>query len=259
MPGRQARKYAFISERVKCKAKIVKALLLAAGLGSRLRPITNHIPKCLVPIDGKPLLSYWLDALFGAGIDSILINVHYLSDQVTAFVTSRSDRDRITIVEERTLLGTAATLKENVEFFSGESSLVIHADNFCTASVPNFINQHRIRPECAELTMMTFWSAEPKTCGIVVVDEQGIVREFHEKVESPPGNIANAAIYVFEDSVLQYISQSKDGELIDISKDLIPKYLGRIYATPADGVVVDVGTPAKLERAQSYARNLHGT
>ena len=96
----------------------MKALLLAAGLGSRLRPITNHIPKCLVPIDGKPLLSYWLDALFGAGIDSILINVHYLSDQVTAFVTSRSDRDRITIVEERTLLGTAATLKENVEFFS---------------------------------------------------------------------------------------------------------------------------------------------
>ena len=85
------------------------------------------------------------------------------------------------------------------------------------------------------------------------------MREFHEKVASPPGNIANAAIYVFEDSVLQYISQSKDGELIDISKDLIPKYLGRIYATPADGVVVDVGTPAKLERAQSYARNLHGT
>ena len=237
----------------------MKALLLAAGLGSRLRPITDHIPKCLVPIDGKPLLSYWLDALFGAGIDSILINAHYLSDQVTAFVTSRSDRDRITIVEERTLLGTAATLKENVEFFSGESSLVIHADNFCTASVPNFINQHHIRPECAELTMMTFRSAEPKTCGIVVVDEQGIVREFHEKVASPPGNIANAAIYVFEDSVLQYISQSKDGELIDISKDLIPKYLGRIYATPADGVVVDVGTPAKLERAQSYARNLHGT
>ena len=142
----------------------MKAVLLAAGVGSRLRPITNHIPKCLVPIDRKPLLSYWLDALFGAGISSILINVHYLSAQVTAFLASRPDRDRITIVEEPTLLGTAVTLKENFEFFSGEASLVIHADNFCTANVPNFINQHHTRPECAELTMMTFLSAEPKTC-----------------------------------------------------------------------------------------------
>jgi len=237
----------------------VKALLLAAGLGSRLRPITNHIPKCLVPIDGKPLLSHWLDALFGAGIDSILINVHYLSDQVIAFVSSRPDRDRITIVEERTLLGTAATVKENFEFFSGESSLVIHADNFCTASVPNFINKHHTRPECVELTMMTFRSADPKTCGIVAVDEQGIVREFHEKVPNPPGNIANAAIYIFEQSVIRYIFQSKDRELFDISKDVIPKYLGRIFAAPADGVVIDVGTPANLERARSYARDLHST
>ena len=236
----------------------MKALLLAAGLGSRLRPITNHIPKCLVPIDRKPLLSYWLDALFGAGISSILINVHYLSDQVTAFVASRPDRDRITIVEEPTLLGTAATLKENVEFFAGEASLVIHADNFCTASVANFINQHHTRPECAELTMMTFRSADPKTCGIVVADEQGIVREFHEKVPNPPGNIANAAIYIFEQSVIRYIFKSRDRELFDISKDVIPKYLGRIFVAPADGVVIDIGTPDNLERARSYARDLAG-
>ena len=235
----------------------MNALLLEAGFGSRLRPFTDHTPKCLAPIAGKPLLGYWLDSLAYAGVESVLVNVHYLADQVREFVLSRPDHNQINLVEERSLLGTAGTVKQNCDFFSGEQGLVIHADNFCTGNLATFVNKHKNRPPGTELTMMTFTTEEPSTCGILETDEKGVVHGFHEKVENPPGNVANAAIYIFEQSVIQFISSSSPGELVDLSRDVIPRFLGRIYATPADGIVIDIGTPANLARAQSYARNLH--
>ena len=236
----------------------MKALLLAAGLGTRLRPLTNDVPKCLMEIGDQPLLGHWLDALFGSGIDSILVNLHHHSEQVKSYVEARLDRSSIHLVYEKQLLGTAGTVRANCEFFDGEAGLVLHADNFCTANISKFICAHEGRPKDAALTMMTFVSDDPRSCGIVGLDEQGVVREFHEKVVNPPGNIANAAIYVFEETVIRFISESKEGELRDLSTDVIPRYLGRIYAAPADGVVIDVGTLANLERAKSYARDLAG-
>src|SRR5258708_3459839 len=107
----------------------MKALLLAAGLGTRLRPITNHIPKCLVPIKQKPLLAYWLDLLLPNGIDELLINTHYLPEAVEDFVNQSPWRDRITLVHEDELLGTGGTLLKNRNFFKNESFFIGHADN----------------------------------------------------------------------------------------------------------------------------------
>ena len=73
----------------------MKALLLSAGLGTRLRPITNYVPKCLVPINGKPLLEYWLDNLSKAGIKEFLINISYLSEQVKQFVEKSIYKDKL--------------------------------------------------------------------------------------------------------------------------------------------------------------------
>jgi len=236
----------------------MKAVLLAAGRGTRLRPITNSIPKCLVPIRDKPLLGYWLESLGAAGISSILVNLYHHAEKVEKFVSSRPERDSILLVHEPELRGTAGTLKDNYQHLSGEPCLVIHADNVCCPDLKSFIVAHKTRPSGTEITMMTFVSDDPSSCGIVEIDEAGVVHGFHEKVENPPGNIANAAIYIFEQSVIRYIFQSKDRELFDISKEVIPKYLGRIYTAPADGVVIDVGTLANLERAKSYARDLAG-
>ena len=234
----------------------MKAVLLAAGFGSRLRPVTDHTPKCLVPIAGKPLLGYWLDSLACAGVESVLVNLHYLGDQVREFVSSRPDHHRITLVDEGSLLGTAGTVKQNSEFFSGDRGLVIHADNFCAANLATFVDKHENRPPGTDITMMTFVADEPRTCGILETDQKGVVHGFHEKVENPPGNVANAAIYIFEQSVIQFISSSPPGQLVDISKDVIPRFLGRIFATPADGPVIDIGTPNNLKRAQSCALTL---
>ena len=94
----------------------MKALLLAAGEGTRLRPITNRIPKCLVPINDKPLLEYWLDNLSKVGVSEFLINTYYLSEQVEEFVIYSKYKDKITLVYEKELLNTAGTILKNKEF-----------------------------------------------------------------------------------------------------------------------------------------------
>ena len=94
----------------------MKALLLAAGYGNRLRPLTNQVPKCLVPIKGKPLLGIWLESLTKAGIGPFLINTHYLAEQVYTFITSTHYKDIVNLVHESELQGTAGTLIANLDF-----------------------------------------------------------------------------------------------------------------------------------------------
>src|SRR6185369_5050861 len=99
----------------------MKALILAAGLGTRLRPLTNTIPKCLVPIGGKPLLEYHLDSLSKHGIKDVLINTHYLPEQVEEYIAAyRKNHSHISITTcfEKELLGSAGTLKANEDLFS---------------------------------------------------------------------------------------------------------------------------------------------
>ena len=107
-----------------------RALLLAAGFGTRLRPITLHTPKCLVPIGGEPLLGRWLRKLERAGCESVLINTHYLAKEVEAFLQGRqSSAMSIRTAHEPELLGTAGTLLANQGFFKDATGLLIHADN----------------------------------------------------------------------------------------------------------------------------------
>ena len=84
----------------------MKALLLAAGLGTRLKPITNYTQKCLVPINGKPLIEYWLENLSNVGVQHFLINTHYFKEQMEQFVLKSKFRDKITLVYEEELLNT---------------------------------------------------------------------------------------------------------------------------------------------------------
>ena len=112
--------------------------MLAAGCGTRLRPITENIPKCLVPIGGKPLLQIWLERLSEAGFGPFLINTHYLHERVVEFVRESPFSNQISLVYEPELLGTAGTLINNIDFFQGKDGMVLHADNYCLADMKAF-------------------------------------------------------------------------------------------------------------------------
>lgn len=229
----------------------MKAMLLAAGFGTRLKPITDTIPKCLVPIQGKPLLAYWLDSLGPIrDIEEIWINTHYLKERVEDFLAQSPWKNKVRLWHEKDLLGTAGTLKALSHFLTtnGSPVLVAHADNLCCFDPEAFLKFHLQKPESIAITMMTFETDHPRSCGILELDSNGIVVAFHEKVENPPGNLANAAVYVFDGTVFNTIQQI-DKPQIDISLDILPKYLGKIQTFANPCYHRDIGSPESLAMA----------
>ena len=230
--------------------KILKAILLAAGYGKRLHPLTEYTPKCLVPINGVPLLEIWLSRLSEVGVEEFLVNTHYLQDQVSNFLENSLFKKNVKIVFESKLQGTAGTLRNNIDFFDGQDGFLIHADNYCLADFNAFIQAHQNRPLCCDITMMTFSTDTPETCGIVELDDDNIVTAFHEKVSSPPGNLANGAVYILAKEFMHDFINNFD-EASDLSTEVLHQYMGRIYAYHTDAIFMDIGTPEAYARANS--------
>ena len=116
----------------------MKALLLAAGYGTRLHPITKNIPKCLVEIGGTPLLDHWINLLSNDRITDILINTHYLPDMVRQHLKKVTTPQKIRIVHEEKLLNTGGTVVKNREFLETAPLMLIHADNLSIFNMNNF-------------------------------------------------------------------------------------------------------------------------
>lgn len=227
----------------------MRALLLAAGLGTRLRPLTDTVPKCLAPIHGKPLLDYWLEHLFAADVERVLVNLHWLPDVVRAHVAASPYRDRIDLVHEEVLLGTGGTVLANRAWLEGRSFLLAHADNLTDFDVAGFQARHAARPAGCAMSMLAFRTDIPKTCGILGLGSDGVVESFHEKVENPPGNLANAAVYICEPEITDFIV-SLGKPVVDFSTEVIPAFMGRILAVETDGYHRDIGSLESLAAAE---------
>lgn len=227
----------------------MKALLLAAGFGTRLRPITDTVPKCLVPIHGKPLLDYWLDLLLPSSVERVLLNTHYLPDAVKDYVHRSPWRNKIDLVHEEKLLGTGGTVIANNHYFGREPFLVAHADNLTRFEPSAFLDAHATRQQGTFITMMTFDTDAPQNCGIVEVDDRGIVTAFHEKQPNPPGRRASAAVYIFEPDVVDFMIGLGKKEF-DISLDVIPYFLGKIQTFHNADYHRDIGSPESLRLAE---------
>lgn len=226
----------------------MRALLLAGGLGTRLKPLTDSIPKCLAPIRGRPLLDYWLELLFSSSIERVLVNTHYLPDQVIEFIGRTRWRDRIDVTFEESLLGTGGTVLQNCEYFQSSSFFVAHADNLSSFSFDDFLKRHLERPQDAIMTMMTFHTETPELCGVVNENAEGVVTEFYEKVPNPPSNLSNAAVYIFEPDVISILGSIRS-RVIDISVDLIPLCLGKIFTFHNSTYHRDIGNLESLRLA----------
>ena len=227
----------------------VRALLLAAGLGTRLRPLTDQWPKCLMPIGDRPLLEYWLETLWKSGIRDVLVNIHYLPSIVQGFLDRPRFKGWVHSVSETELLGTAGTLQANADFFRGNKVLLIHADNWCQCQFSKFLEFHQYeRPKGTLMTMMTFDTDTPETCGIVETDAKGVVQAFYEKLSNPPGTIANAAVYLLENKVLHLSKQYP--EVRDFSTEVLPNFMGQIATWHNDQVHRDIGKLETLQQAQ---------
>lgn len=228
---------------------MMRALLLAAGLGSRLRPVTAATPKCLVTIQGRPLLDHWLELLFDAGIERVLINTHWLAGQVRDHVSASPWASRVDLVHEDQLLGTGGTVLANRRWFQDQPFMLAHADNLTDFDVAGLIAAHRTRPPGHLLTMLAFRTDMPRACGILELDRSDTVIGFHEKVERPPGNLANAAVYIVEPAIVDVIAR-QNSPVVDLSTEVIPTLIGRIRCVETHGYHRDIGTPQSLRQAR---------
>ena len=229
--------------------KDTKALLLAAGFGTRLRPLTNIWPKCLMPIHNRPLLEYWLSILQKLEINNVLVNMHYLSKYVEGFLSQTHFSNWVESVYEVNLLGTAGTIRNNIDFFENSTILLAHADNWTCCDFSDFLHyHHNKRPKDTVMTMMTFTCSNPSECGIVELNSDGVVVEFHEKVQNPPGKLANAAVYLIESEVIEWIVNNP--KVTDFSTEVLPQFVGKIATWENRKIHRDIGTVEMLRASQ---------
>jgi mannose-1-phosphate guanylyltransferase len=223
----------------------VKAFLLSAGVGSRLRPITDTIPKCMVEIDGRPLLEIWLDAFHRAGVDEVLVNLHHLPGPVLEHVAARSGPPAVHTVFEPELLGSAGTLVANRHWIEAEEFfLACNADNLTDFDLRELIDKHREGRAIATLT--AFHSETPSAGGVLELGEFDEVIGFTEKPENPVSDLVNAGMYAFSPAVLDEITRPAP---VDIGYSLLPKLVGKARVVPVKGYFRDIGTPEAYRRA----------
>lgn len=224
----------------------MKAFLLAAGLGTRLKPITNSIPKCLVDICGKPLLGWWIDLFQKHAINKVLINLHHFSEQVIYFIESYNHNLSIEYFYEERLLGSGGTLRANKDFVKEESSFFIcYADNLTNYNLTEFFNFHKSK--MSDFSMSLFKTDQPTAKGIALLNSDNVIIDFEEKPKKPKSEMANAGIYISSPRILDFITND---QTTDIGFDLLPKLVGRMTGWKTSDYLIDIGTYKDLEKAK---------
>jgi mannose-1-phosphate guanylyltransferase len=221
-----------------------KAFLLAAGLGTRLRPLTDKTPKCLVPVGGKPLLHWWLTVCERLGVREVLLNTHHLAGQVNDFVKARRNECVVTLFHEPELLGSAGTLSHNKGFVKNEEDFwIFYADTLIGGDLGALARLHRSTR--ADLTLGLFKSPDPRSGGVVELGENGKILSFEEKPVRPKSDLVAAGAYLGGPALLAALPADRG----DLSRDAYPKLMGNARGAVLDPVI-DLGTPESYARAQ---------
>ena len=227
----------------------MKAMILAAGEGTRLRPLTLTTPKPMIPIVGKPLLAWTLEWLAAQGVTDAAVNLFHRPQSIPDFFGETYAGIRLRYCYEDTLRGTAGGVKGAAEFFADAPFFVIYGDNLLQADLRRLMDFHHSHGGAA--TIALFEHPNPAAAGIVGLDPDGRITRFVEK--PAPDQIfsrqANAGVYVLDPSVLEAIPPGKPS---DFGRDTFPALLAggaKLYGTPLGGYIQDTGTPDSYRQA----------
>ena len=227
-----------------------KALLLAGGLGSRLRPLTDRVPKCLVEIGGRPLLEHWFAALQAAGVHDVLINTHHLPEPVRRFLAEKNAAGvRACEACEPVLLGAAGAIASQMHWADdADDVLIVYADNLSDLDLAALLQAHRRHGD--PMTTLLFHAANPRACGIAAMDAAGRIVAFEEKPAQPQSDLANAGVYAVTAAAWREIAAL---QAFDIGYDVLPRFVGRMRGHVHAGYHRDIGDFAALEAARRDA------
>jgi mannose-1-phosphate guanylyltransferase len=229
----------------------MKAFLLAAGRGTRLQPVTFHTPKCLVPINGRPLLEYWFDLLERYGVQDILINTSHLAGKVRHYTDNHARHFMIKHSHEKSLLGSGGTIKRNWDYVRDENCFfVLYADNLTNINLQKMLAFHNSHKKDFTLTLVRV--PNPGECGIVELGRDSSVVSFMEKPEKPVSDLAFAGIMLCSRELKHFFPRKK---VFDLGYDVLPKLAGKAAGYVMPEYLLDIGTPDKLIQAEEDIKN----
>lgn len=202
-----------------------KAMIMAAGMGSRLEPITLMMPKPLIPVMNKPLMDIILSQLASIGVEDVISNTYYLSHQIIDRYSKNNLGINFNYIKETELSGTAGGMKKCQFFFDkGEDFIVMSGDVLTTADITKGIELHKKSGAIATIGIKEIEHEKVSHFGVVVTDEDGYIREFQEKpsIAEAKSNFINTGIYIFNYKIFDYIPENT---FYDFAKDVFPKLL----------------------------------
>ena len=226
----------------------VTAVILAGGLGTRLRSVVADRPKVLAEVHGRPFLAYLLDQLAAAGIRYVVLCTGYLGEQVEA-VFGHSYRDMDIVYSQESLpLGTAGALRLACPFFKSDTVLVMNGDSFCDADLAAFWNWHG--EQRVPATLLLTQVPDTTRYGRVQVGANGRIVSFVEKGHTSGRGWINAGIYLFTRHLLQTIPP---GRSVSIEKESFPRWIDQgLSGYQSEGRFIDIGTPESYARAEAF-------
>ena len=237
----------------------MKAMLLAAGKGTRLRPLTYDCPKCLMPLAGRPLIDWTLRWIRHAGVRECMINLHYLPDMVKEFV---GDGERyglgVHYSYEPELLGTAGAVKKVADFFDGPF-YVIYSDNFCQWDLKKLKEVFRGEEERqAAGAVAVHWQEYVTQSGMVELDGDNRILRLIEKprAEEVTSHYVSSGFFYLDPKVFDYIPENV---FCDFGFHVFPAMLRageRIYGVKMEDTIIGIDTVEAYEKANELAKKL---
>jgi len=232
----------------------MKAVVLAGGYGTRLRPLTYSTPKAMIPLVNKPVIDYILDYLVGYGLKDIVITTNYLREQTINYLSSRKDL-KLSYPEEPFPLGTAGSVKNAC---IDDTALIIQGDNITDINIKKLMDFHQKHERLVTIALLAV--PDPSLYGIAEIEQSsGRVKKFKEK-PSPHecfSNLANTGLYIIEPEAMEYVPE---GRAFDFSKDLFPILVAQneVYGCVVDGFWTDIGSLEGYMKASRWILDKKG-
>ena len=226
----------------------ITAVILAGGLGTRLRPVITNCPKCLAEVNGKPFLTFLLNQIAFTGIKHVVLCIGHLGEQVKSTFGTNYRNLSLEYSQETELLGTGGALRLALPLLKSRTVLVLNGDSYCDLNLEDFWHWHNQQHTPVSLALAMVENVS--RYGQVRTNDDGRVTEFVEKGQAQGAGWINAGIYLLDYSMITFIP---DGQVISLEKDIFPNWIQKgLSGYRSPGRLLDIGTPESYAQAELF-------
>jgi mannose-1-phosphate guanylyltransferase len=230
----------------------MQALILAAGRGKRMRPLTDKIPKVMLPVGRKPFLAYLIEYLKKQGINEFILAVCWKKEKIkNYFGDGKKFGVEIVYSEEKKLSDTAGAIKNAENLIKNKNIIILNGDSFVDIDIKKMLKFHKEKK--SPITMAVYKTKNPGRYGEVIIDENDIVVRFKEKAKTKRENFINAGVYIFQKKILKNFPKNKK---LSLEKDIFPNLAGKIAAFKTKGYFIDIGTQEDYKKLKKEFKKI---